>query len=104
MLEFVGEDSIDHTARKEKLSLYIGNAFDVVPEYTLVDRKLGRRMRRQKHKIELRNRKDQAVTVFVDEKFPSWVNWTIEEPTHKYEKRDARTARFEVKLPAMTSL
>jgi len=99
-LEFVGEDRIDHTAKKEKLSLYIGNAFDIVPEYTLVDSKRGRRMRRETHKIELRNRKDKSVTVFVDEKFPAWVNWKIDESTHKYEKRDVRTARFEVKIKA----
>jgi len=100
MLEFVGEDRIDHTARKEKLLLYIGNAFDIVPEYTLVDTKRSRRMMRQTHKIELRNRKQEPVIIFVDEKFPPWVNWTIDESTHAYEKRDARTARFEVKLGA----
>ncbi len=100
MLEFVGEDGIDHTARKEKLLLYIGNAFDIVPEYTLLDSKHGRRTRTETHKIELRNRKDAPVTVFVDEKFPAWVNWAIDQSTHKYEKRDAHTARFEVKLGA----
>jgi len=100
MLEFVGEDRIDHTARKEKLLLYIGDAFDIVPEYTLLDSKHSRRMRQETHKIELRNRKDEAVTVFVDEKFPAWVNWKIDESTHKYEKRDARTARFEVRIGA----
>ncbi|MBN2456968.1 MAG: DUF4139 domain-containing protein [Sedimentisphaerales bacterium] len=99
-LEFVGEDTIDHTPRKEKLSLYIGNAFDIAVEYTLLDSQHRRRWQQQKHKIELRNRKDQAVTVFVDEKFPAWVNWTIDESTHKYEKRDARTARFEVDIAA----
>jgi len=98
MLQFVGEDRIDHTAIKEKLLLYIGDAFDVVPEYTLLDSKPDRRKRVDTHKIELRNRKDQPVTVFVDEKFPPHVKWTIDKSTHKYEKRDARTARFEVKL------
>ena len=99
-LEFIGEDRIDHTARKEKLSLYIGNAFDIVPEHTVVDSKRGRRMWRETHKIELRNRKDEAVTIFVDEKFGAWVNWIINKSTHKHEKRDSRTARFEVKIPA----
>jgi hypothetical protein len=98
MLEFVGEDKIDHTARKEKLSLYIGNAFDIVPEHTLLDSKHRRRWRRETHKIELRNRKEEAVEVFVDEKFPAYVNWTIDESTHKFEKRDSRTARFKIKL------
>jgi len=100
MLEFVGEDRIDHTPKKEKLSLYIGNAFDIVPEYTLLDSKHGRRMTQETHKIELRNRKTEAITVFVDEKFPAWVNWSIDQATHKYEKRDAHTARFEVNIAA----
>ncbi len=100
MLEFVGEDQIDHTPNKEKLLLYIGNAFDIVAEYTLLDSKPGRRSRTDTHKIELRNRKDKAVTVFVDEKFPPYVNWTIDRSTHKYTKRDAYTARFEVEIDA----
>ena len=99
-LEFVGEDEIDHTPQKEKLSLYIGNAFDIVAEYTLLNSKVDRRSRQETIKIELRNRKNEAVTVFVDEKFNSWANWTIDNSTHKYEKRDANTARFEVKIPA----
>lgn len=99
-LEFVGEDKIDHTPTKEKLLLYIGNAFDVVAEYTALDSQHERRMTRETHKIELRNRKTEAITVFVDEKFPQWVNWTIDKNTHKYEKRDANTARFEVKIEA----
>jgi len=99
-LEFIGEDRIDHTAKGEKLSLYIGNAFDIAAEYTMLEQEVNRRMRREKHKIELRNRKSQAVEVFVDEKFPPNVNWTIDQATHKYIKRDAHTARFEVKLEA----
>jgi len=99
-LEFVGEDEIDHTPRKEKLLLYIGNAFDIVPEYTLVDSRHERRRSTEKHKIEFRNRKDTAVEIFVDEKFSPWVNWTIDQATHEYEKRDARTARFKVKIEA----
>ena len=46
------------------------------------------------------NRKSETVTIFVDEKFSAWSNWTIDESTHKYEKRDARTARFEVPVSA----
>ena len=34
-LEFVGEDLIDHTAKKERLSLYIGYAFDIVVDQCL---------------------------------------------------------------------
>jgi hypothetical protein len=100
MLEFVGEDAIDHTARKEKLSLYIGDAFDVVPEHTITDSEQRRRWRRESHKVELRNRKDEPVTVYVDEKFPPHVNWKISGATHDYEKRDAQTARFKIPVKA----
>ncbi|MFA5292464.1 MAG: DUF4139 domain-containing protein [Phycisphaerae bacterium] len=100
-LEFVGEDLIDHTPKNEKLSLYIGDAFDIAVEYKMLDSKVDRRSRWEKHSIELRNRKDSAVTVFVDEKFPSWVNWKIDEGTsHSYTKKDATTARFTVEIPA----
>ena len=100
MLEFVGEDLIDHTAKNEKVSLYIGDAFDIVPEHTITDTRHARRQRTESHKIELRNRKDEPVTVQVDEKFPAYVNWTIDKATGKYIKHDARTARFEITVKA----
>jgi hypothetical protein len=99
-LQFVGEDEIGHTPKDEKLSLYIGDAFDIVAEHTLLDSKHERRMARETHKVELRNRKDEAVTICVDEHIPAWVNWTIEQSTHNYVKKDAHTARFEVAVEA----
>lgn len=98
MLEFAGEDRIDHTPRNETLLLYIGNAFDITAEHTLVDSKPARRQIIETHRIELGNRKRKAVMVFVDEKFGENVNWTIDKTSHKYEKRDANTARFTVKI------
>jgi hypothetical protein len=99
-IEFVGEDKIDHTPEKEKLSLYIGNAFDIVPEHTLVDSEQQRRQRRQTHRIELKNRKDEPVTVFVDEHFALRMNWEIERNSHEYEKLSAEKIRFEVNIAA----
>lgn len=99
-LQFVGEDEIDHTPKDEKLSLYIGDAFDIVAEHTLVDSKEQFGKHRESHKIELRNRKNEEVTVLVDEKFARWVYWEVEKSTQKYEKKDAYTARFPVKVGA----
>jgi hypothetical protein len=99
-LEFVGEDEIDHTPRKEKLSLYIGNAFDIVPEYKLINSQHGPRSRTETHQIELRNRKDTPVEVCVDEKFMRWANWQITDNSLPFEKYDAYTARFKVKIAA----
>jgi hypothetical protein len=99
-LEFVGEDEIDHTPKNEKLSLYIGDAFDIVAEHTMVSYKeqYGRRI--ESHKVEIRNRKDEAVTVFVDERMPRYEDWRVESSNIKYEKKDAFTVRFPVKVDA----
>jgi len=103
-LQFVGEDTIDHTPKDEKLSLYIGDAFDIVAEHTLVDKKerLGRHI--ETHKIEIRNRKDKQVTVFVDEKFARWVEWKVDKASQKWEKKDAYTARFPVTAGANSTV
>jgi hypothetical protein len=99
-LEFVGEDEIDHTPKDEKLSLYIGDAFDIVAEPTMTDTRNGDRWQTFTRKVELRNRKDQAVTVFVDEKIPQGRNWKIDKSSIKFEKKDAYTCRFAVDVAA----
>lgn len=102
-LEFVGEDEIDHTPKNEKLSLYIGDAFDIVAEHTMTEYKEQWGRRYETHKVEIRNRKTEPVTVFVDEKFPAYEDWKIENSTHKWEKRAAFVARFAVDVNADSS-
>jgi hypothetical protein len=99
-LEFVGEDRIDHTAKDEKVSLYIGDAFDIAAEQTLTDSQQGRGFQTFTRKVEIRNRKEEAVTVFVDEKIPQGRNWRIDKTSHQHEKKDAFTARFAVSAQA----
>jgi hypothetical protein len=98
LLEFVGEDSIDHTPKNEKILLYIGDAFDIAVEHKIFESKVGNRTRWEKHSIELKNRKDEKIKVFVDEKFPAYVNWKIDNSTIKFVKTDAQTARFTIEL------
>jgi hypothetical protein len=102
-LQFVGEDMIDHTPKNEKLSLYIGDAFDIVAEHTMTDYKEQWGKRFETHKVEIRNRKEEKVTVFVDEKLPSYEDWKIEKSTHKWEKRAAFVARFPVEVEVNSS-
>ncbi len=102
-LQFVGEDEIDHTPKNEKLSLYIGDAFDIVAEHTMTDFREQWGRRYETHKVEIRNRKEEKITVFVDEKLPSYEDWKIEKSTHKWEKRAAFVARFPVEVDADAS-
>ena len=99
-IEFVGEDLIDHTAKNEKLSLYIGDAFDITPEHTITQSSSARRKSTETHKIELRNTKDKSAFVIVEHSFASNINWTIDRTSHKHIRHDAGTLRYEVEVKA----
>lgn len=98
-LQFIGEDAIDHTPRDEKLRLYIGDAFDIVGERTRKDFKSEGWTAYETFEIVLRNHKDQDVEVKVDEKLWRYTNWEIRNSTAKYEKKDASTIEYVVKIP-----
>lgn len=97
-LEFVGEDRIDHTPKDEKVRIKLGSAFDVVGERKQTDFKCDydRDWMRETFEIKIRNHKKEPVTVLVKEILYRWVNWKIENASHKFEKDDARTIYFPV--------
>jgi len=101
-LEFIGEDVIDHTPRDEKVLIKLGSAFDVVGERRQVDFKVdtARKMMSEEVEIKLRNQKKDPVTVIVRENLYRWVNWQITSKTHEFEKHDARTVNFPLKIAA----
>lgn len=97
-LQFLGEDTIDHTPRNETVRLYVGDAFDVVgTRREIANRRINDRTREITVEVEVRNRKETAATVDVVERV-FWGDWEIRETTHEYERLDARTAQFTVDL------
>ncbi|MFQ5753793.1 MAG: DUF4139 domain-containing protein, partial [bacterium] len=97
-LIFVGEDFIEHTPKDEKVRVYIGNAFDIVGERVLKDRRsIGKTTWQETWEIKLRNHKDQPVQVSVIEHLN--VNWEILRNTHDFIKKDARTIEFDINIP-----
>jgi len=101
-LEFIGEDTIDHTPRDERVLIKLGSAFDVVGERKQLAFRVdtSRRTMSEQIEVRLRNHKDQPVTVEVKENLYRWVNWQITEKTHAYRKEDARTVIFPLRVPA----
>jgi hypothetical protein len=96
---FVGEDRIDHTPKDEFLNVKIGNAFDVVSERKQTDYKaLGSRTWEMEFEIKIRNHKDTAITVEVNE--PIGGDWEMLSSSYKYDKTAAFAARFEVPVKA----
>jgi hypothetical protein len=101
-LEFIGEDTIDHTPKDEQVLIKLGSAFDVVGERKQLAFSIDTTRRSMSEQIEvrLRNHKDQPVTVEVKENLYRWVNWQITQKTHDYRKEDARTVVFPMRVPA----
>lgn len=100
-LEFVGEDSIDHTPKDETVRVKLGSAFDVVGERKQTDFKVDTRARwiEEAFEITLRNHKTQPVDVLVKENLYRWSNWSVIEKSQDFAKEDARTIHFPVKVP-----
>jgi hypothetical protein len=99
-LEFIGEDIIDHTAKDENVRVKLGSAFDVVGERRQVDFTVDTKARWMEEEIEvkLRNHKSQPVNVVVKENLYRWSKWTVLTKSHNFDKEDARTINFPVKV------
>jgi len=98
-LEFVGEDLIDHTPKDEEVRVYLGNAFDIIGERTIVNqRRIADRVVEIDISVNLRNHKDADISVVVVEHF--WGDWSISSESHKFEKKDANTAEWRLPVTA----
>lgn len=100
-LEFIGEDTIDHTPKNETVLIKLGSAFDVVGERKQIDFKLdsARQTIEETIEIVLRNHKEEPVRVLVKENLYRWLEWDIVQSTAKYTKVDSRTIEFPVDVP-----
>ena len=102
--QFVGEDSVDHTPRNERVRLKLGDAFDVTARRKQTDYKsLGRQgktanVHESAFEVELKNAKKEAVTVNLLEPMPG--DWEVLQNSHPFVKEAAGTARFKVTVPA----
>ena len=93
MLQFAGEDRIDHTPTDETVRLYLGSAFDIVGERTQTDfQRISNKVIESSHEVKIRNHKETAVTVDVVE--PLGGDWEILDFSHPFTKKDAQTALF----------
>lgn len=98
-LQFVGEDTIDHTPKDEDLKLYVGDAFDVVGERKRTGySKISDRVVEENFEITLRNHQDKAVDVIVVEHVTG--DWEVLDSSQKWVKIDASTLNFPVAVPA----
>jgi hypothetical protein len=93
--QLIGEDWIDHTPKDERIKVKLGNAFDVVGERTQKEwRKIASNLYEVEWEISLRNHKSEDQTVTVIEPVPG--DWTVLNSTHRFEKIESHTLKFEI--------
>ncbi|MCC6491298.1 MAG: DUF4139 domain-containing protein [Candidatus Hydrogenedentes bacterium] len=98
MLQFAGEDRIEHTPKDETVTLRMGDAFDIIGERVQTDYQVfGGNTHESGYEVTIRNHKEQDVTVDIVEPMPG--DWRILESSLEFEKKDARTAIFHVAVP-----
>jgi hypothetical protein len=101
-LEFIGEDTVNHTPKDEDVRVRLGKAFDVVGERRQTDFTVNSkgRVMEEAFEVKLRNHKAQAVEVVVRENLYRWSQWTLIQQSQPSVKKDARTVEFPVKIAA----
>ena len=96
--QFVGKDWIDHTPKDERVTIKMGDAFDLVGERTQKEwRKIASNLYEVEWEISLRNHKKEDQTVTVIEPVPG--DWQVLTSTHAWEKPEAHTLKFQVPVP-----
>jgi len=92
-LQFIGEDQIDHTPRDEEIEIFLGEAFDIVGERSVLDRRMIRDdLWEYDVRVTIRNHKDERVEIVYWDHV--WGDWSVTTATHEYEQKDASTVEF----------
>jgi len=97
-LQFIGENTIDHTPKDEMIRVYTGNSFDLVGERkrTNFHVESNQHWMDETFEIRVRNHKKDAANVRIVEHLYRWTNWKLSEQSQASNKRDAQTIEFPV--------
>lgn len=102
--QFIGEDSVDHTPKNEKVRLKLGDAFDVTADKKQTDfKKIAGTSKynyifESAYEITLKNAKKEAVTVTVQEPMPG--DWQMLSSSHPHTKASSNAAVWKITVPA----
>lgn len=100
MLQFSGEDRIQHIPKNENVRLTLGRAFDVVADRVQTEQQwFGPKTNETAFTISVRNRKETPITVDLIEPMLS-DNWEIIEESAAHVKRDAQTIVYTLAVDA----
>jgi hypothetical protein len=100
-LLILGEDNIVHTPVGEEIKLKIGQAFDIMAERKVLDRKReGKNNEKMKISIEFRNRKNEDITIRVTEPITRRYDYRVLSSNIEVYKKEAKQIEFMVPVKA----
>ncbi len=97
-LQFIGEDSIDHTPKDETLRLLVGQAFDIVGERIQMDYNKLPGWYEYKWKVTLKNHKDENIVVTVLENTGG--DWEIISENYPHTKESNYKIKWKIPVTA----
>src|SRR5262249_26975404 len=100
-LEFIGENTIEHTPKDETIRVYTGNAFDLTGERRRTSFKIetNNNTAEESFEIRVRNHKREPVSVSVVEHIYRGLTWEITQNSADFTKKDSQTIEFNVNVP-----
>ena len=100
LVEFTGEDTIDHTPEDETVRVFTGAAFDLTGERRRTMNRVdhARSTIEEAFEIKVRNRKKEQATVRIVEHLLRWNTWDIPVTSSPFVKKDSDTIEFTVVL------
>lgn len=101
-LEFIGEDSIDHTPKDEAIILTIGKAFDITFDYTEIDRKKLSGFEHYKYECVIKNHKDADAEIHFEPYV--WGTWEMVTSSHEYAKLASNQIEYTIIVPADSAM
>jgi len=107
-VQFIGEDGIDHTPKREQVKLKLGEAFDVTAKSTQTNFKKVSSTGQYNfsaeisQRITLSNAKPEAVRVSVRETIPG--DWELIDTSHQGKKLAANLVEWQIDVPAELSV
>jgi hypothetical protein len=100
-LIILGEDNLPHTAVGEEIKLKIGQAFDIMAERTVLERKReGKNNEKMKISITFRNRKVDNIEILVTEPITRRYDYRILSSNIEVHKKEAKQIEFIVPVKA----
>ncbi|WP_227938315.1 DUF4139 domain-containing protein [Alkalihalobacillus deserti] len=97
LLEFIGEDQIPHTAKKQPLVLTLGKAFDIVCDSMEINRYQEENLEFIEYHYYMNNLKDETVMVRINHSIPDR-GWEMVETSHDFEKVTSQSIIFNIEV------